>query len=218
MLFCGVSKALSSSAGIRKNRIKGGWQLFLMAKGPRQSFPVQWGLLAPPPAWCMWLTPGQRMASCRDHNVGRNWLLHSWVHLPQLKSKRYKKQWMVEMLSWFQAPDFKFQFVGTSTVVLLEPCKWDWFSLLTLLPYSHPRNRFCFSQAQQCLSFQIPWACSLCWRRCLCWAGGGGSSKSWAPQPVSAKLFRKMAVLNKLGLWLNGFSGDLGGFKQKKCN
>ncbi|KAF4799386.1 hypothetical protein TURU_054575 [Turdus rufiventris] len=25
-------------------------------------------------------------------------------------------------------------------------------------------------------------------------------------------------MLDKLGLWLNGFSGDLGGFKQKKCN
>lgn len=32
------------------------------------------------------------------------------------------------------------------------------------------------------------------------------------------KLFRNMAALDKLGLWLNGFSGDFGGFKQKKCN
>lgn len=152
------------------------------------------------------------IASCRDHNSGRYWILHSLVHLPQLKSKRREKQWMVEVLSWFQA---LFQFVGTFTEVLLEPCKWDWFSLLTLLPYSHPRNRFCFSQAQQCHSFQIPWICSLCWTRCLCWAGGSGSYKSWAYQPVTVKLFRKMAALDKLGLWLNE---DLGGFKQKKCN
>lgn len=184
MLFSGVSKALSSSADVGKNRVKVGCQLLLTEKGARQSFPAWWGPLASaPPGACGWhLGRGRsQMASCGDHNAGRYWLLHSWVHLPQLK--RWEKWWTVEVFSWFQA---LFQFGGTSTTVLLEPCKWDWFSLLTLLPYSHPRNRFCFSQARQCPSFQIPWTCSLCWRRCLCWAGGGGSSKSCAHQPVTA--------------------------------
>lgn len=39
------------------------------------------------------------MPSCRDHSAGWYWLLHSRVHLPQLKSKRCEK--------WWGCPDFK---------------------------------------------------------------------------------------------------------------